>query len=462
MKDIVMRVGSARKWLIPIGMVLGLVFVSSDLSRAAIQAGNVTRVSIASDGTQGNYSSFTPAISTDGRFVVFSSYAFNLVDGDTNNEVDVFLHDRDTGLTERVSIASDGSQAIGSSWEPAISANGRFVAFQSIANNLASTDTYIGEDIYVHDRQTGQTELVSISSEGNQGEGDSYRPSISADGRYVAFESYSHLTSNETDWWNVYLRDRQTGQTELISKSFDGAPQTGPSDDPCISPDGRYVAFSSGASNLVNGDTNEHGDIFVQDRQTGLMELVSVASDGTQGNDYSRHPSISAGGRFVAFESYASNFVNGDSNGFKDVFVHDRQTGQTQRVSISSDGAQANYWAEAPAISANGRFLVFISDADNLVSGDTNIDVDIFLHDLQTGQTERISVTSDGAQGDGNSFGPSVSATGRFVAYFTNSTNLVEGDTNGTNDVFVYENSSDFFYGLKVYLPFGINTVSRP
>ena len=153
--------------------------------------------------------------------------------------------------------------------------------------------------------------------------------------------------------------------------------------------------------------------------------------------------------------------MSDDTNSVEDVFVHDRETGQTRRVSISSDGMQADNWSESPAISADGRFVAFMSDADNLVSNDTNIDVDIFVHDLQTGQTERVSVTSDGAQGDGNSLDPSISATGQFVAYFSNSTNLVEGDTNGNQDVFVFENTSDAIYDMKVYLPFGINNVRR-
>ena len=450
-----------RKWAIPIVIVVGLLLGSSNLSLAAIQAGITKRVSVASDGTQGNNTSRMPSINADGRFVAFSSYAANLVSGDTNGYEDVFVHDRQTGQTERVSLSNESVQGDSSSYRPSISADGRFVAFESFASNLVSGDTYIGADIFIHDRQTGQTELVSISSAGLQGDGDSYEASISADGRLVAFESYGNLVSEDTDFWNIFIRDRGTGQTELISKSSEGAPVNNGSDDPSISADGRCVAFASGASNMVSGDTNERGDIFVYDRQTGQMERVSVASDGAQSDDWSWKPSISADGRFVVFASHASNLVSGDTNYYEDVFVHDRQTGQTRRVSISSDGTQADYWSEAPAISADGRFVAFMSDADNLVSNDTNIDVDIFVHDLQTGQTERVSVTSDGAQGDGNSLDPTISAAGQFVAYFSNSTNLVKGDTNGNQDVFVFENLSDAIYDMKVYLPFGINNVRR-
>ena len=451
-----------RKWAIPIVVVVGLLVGSSDLSLAAIQAGITTRVSVASDGTQGNNTSEMPSIPADGRFVAFVSYANNLVSGDTNNVTDIFVHDRQAGLTQPVSISSTGALGNSYSFHPFISADGRFVAFQSSATNLVSVDTNGISNVFIHDLQTGQTELVSKSIDGAPTDGDSYVPSVSADGRFVAFESYAtNLVSEDTGYWNIFVCDRQTGQIELISKSSDGAPQNNGSDDPSISADGSFVAFSSGASNMASGDTNEEGDIFVYDRQTGEMELVSVASDGAQGDDWSWKPSISANGRFVAFASHASNLVSDDTNSVEDVFVHDRETGQTRRISISSDGMQADNWSESPAISADGRFVAFMSDADNLVSNDTNIDVDIFVHDLQTGQTERVSVTSGGAQGDGNSLDPSISAAGQFVAYFSNSTNLVEGDTNGNQDVFVFENTSDAIYDMKVYLPFGINNVRR-
>ena len=438
-----------KRWAIPLVIVACSLIGSNNLTLAAIQTGITTRVSIASDGTQANNNSEEPSISADGRFVAFVSYADNLVSGDTNQVTDIFVRDRSMGQTELVSKSSSGALGNNYSYAPSISADGRFVAFQSIASNLVSGDTYIGADIFIHDRLTGQTELVSISSAGVQGDGDSYEPSISADGRFVAFESYAdNLVSDDTVFWNVFIRDRGTGQTELISKSSEGEPGNEPSGEPSISADGRFVAFRSGASNLVSGDANEWGDIFVYDRQTGQVELVSVASNGAQGNNYPDKPSISADGRFVAFSSYASNLVIDDTNLVEDVFVHDRQTRETRRVSISSTGVQGDNWSERPVTSADGRFVAFMSDAHNLVSGDTNLDVDIYVHDLQTGQTECVSVNRDGAQGDGNSFDPSISAAGRFVAFFGNSTNLVYGDTNGAQDVFVYDRE-----GINYYLP---------
>ena len=206
---------------------------------------------------------------------------------------------------------------------------------------------------------------------------------------------------------------------------------------PAISADGRFVAFSSDASNLVAGDTNGRGDIFVRDRLTGTTERLSLASDGTQAN---RLTSISADGRFVTFSSSASNLVAGDTNRQADVFVHDRLTSTTERVSVASDGTQANGDSSFPSISADGRFVTFVSRASTLVAGDTNSRDDVFVHDRQTGTTERVSVASDGTQGNRNSRFSSISADGRFVKFDSAASNLVAGDTNFTYDIFVVAN----------------------
>jgi Tol biopolymer transport system component len=433
-----------------------------------LSPGTTTRVSVASDGSQGNGDSGHwngPSISADGRYVVFASYASNMVSGDTNGEYDVFVHDRQTGQTTRVSVASDGTQgnggSSGGSWgaKPSISADGRYVAFVSSASNLVSGDTndfcgyYHDEncmDVFVHDRQTGQTTRVSVASDGAQGNEESWNPSISADGRYVAFASEaSNLVSGDTNDTNdAFVHDRQTGQTTRVSVASDGGQGNDWSGGPSISADGRYVAFESIASNLVSGDTNDFcgyyhddncGDIFIHDRQTGQTTRVSVASDGTQGNEESTWLSISADGRYVAFASLASNLVSGDTNGGADVFVHDRQTGQTTRVSVASDGTQGNGDSYFPSISADGRYVAFSSYAGNLVSGDTNGEADIFVHDRQTGQTTRVSVASDDSQGNEESRWLSISADGRYVAFASEASNLVSGDTNGETDVFVHD-----------------------
>ena len=249
----------------------------------------------------------------------------------------------------------------------------------------------------------GMIERVSLSSTGTQGNESSHASSISADGRFVAFESRaSNLVEgdiNGTD--DIFVHDRETGTVELVSVSSNGAQANRSSGFPSISADGRFVAFESRASNLIVGDTNNEMDVFLHDRTTGSTERVSVSSSGAQANAlYSSQPSISADGRFVAFSSFASNLVDSDTNNDRDVFVHDRATGTTERVSVSSSGEQTDFlYSRAPSISADGRFVAFQSASRNLVAGDTNGKSDIFVHDRATGTTERVSVSSSGAQG---------------------------------------------------------------
>jgi Tol biopolymer transport system component len=236
--------------------------------------------------------------------------------------------------------------------------------------------------VFVHDRQTGTTERVSVNSAGAQANYGGAFPSISVDGRFVAFDSYaSNLVSGDTNGApDVFVHDRQTGTTERVSVNVAGTQGNNSSGDASISADGRLVAFDSYASNLVSGDTNGTWDVFVRDRQAGTTKCMSVDSAGTQGNDSSLSGSISVDGRFVAFQSSASKLVSGDTNGASDVFVHDRQTGTTERVSVDSAGREGNLDSVYPAISADGRFVAFHGDASNLVPGDTNGSVDVFVH----------------------------------------------------------------------------------
>lgn len=397
-------------------------------------------VSVDSRGIQGSGDSEVPALSADGRFVAFHSWATNLAPGDTNGVHDVFVHDRRTGRTTRVSVDTIGTQGNGQSREPSISGDGRFVAFHSAASNLVAGDTNGRFDVFVHDRWTNQTTRVSLDSGAVQGNGDSMVPSISADGRLVAFSSWaSNLVPGDTNGRaDAFVHDRQTGQTTRVSEDSGGLQGNGDSFAPAISADGRFVAFHSRAANLVIADTNGVPDVFIHDRLGGLTTRVSVDSGGLQGNWDSYDASISRDGRFVAFESGASNLVPGDSC-CQDVFVHDRQTGQTTRVSVDSGGLQANGSSAQPSISGDGRFVAFESSASNLVPGDTNGWSDVFVHDRQTAQTSRVSLDSRGLQGNSISGEPSASADGRYVAFESSAWNLVPGDTNGYVDVFVHD-----------------------
>jgi Tol biopolymer transport system component len=400
------------------------------------------RLSVASDGTEGNAISISPSISGDGRYVAFESFASTLVPGDTNDAHDVFVNDRVTGATEQVSVAGDEAKGNDFSGAPSISTDGRYVAFESFASNLVPGDTNETEDVFVRDRVAGTTERVSLAGDGTQGNDFSGEPAISADGRYVAFESLATtLVPGDTNGSkDVFVHDRVTGATQRVSVADDGTQGNAFAELPSISADGRYVAFDSNASTLVAGDTNQTNDVFVRDRVAGTTGRVSVASDGTQGSLNSGEASISADGRYVAFESLAANLVPGDSTGTFDVFVRDRDAATTEMVSVAADGTPGRPgFSQQPSISADGRYVAFMSLAANLVPGDTNGTEDVIVHDRNTGTNERVSVASDGTEADFASQQPSISADAHYVAFESDASNLVPvpGDTNFDADVFV-------------------------
>jgi hypothetical protein len=225
--------------------------------------------------------------------------------------------------------------------------------------------------------------------------------------------------------------------TERVSVAFDGAQADDDSFDPAISADGRFVVFDSPATNLVADDTNGTWDIFIRDRLTGTTERVSVDSAGSQADDDSFDPAVSADGRFVTFDSYASNLVEGDANGAWDVFVRDRQEETTTRLSVGFDGTEADSDSFAPAPSAAGRFVTFYSVATNIVPGDSNGTWDVFVHDQQSGTTERASVSADGGQANDVSSNPAISADGRFVSFLSRSSNLSPLDPDALSDLYV-------------------------
>ncbi len=427
-----------------------MLVLSYLLAEFAAAQGVLTRVSLSSSGVQGNGDSFSDgsatAFSADGRYVTFWSGATNLVAGDTNGFTDVFVRDRLNGLTTRVSIGSGGVQANDASESGSISADGRYVAFFSWASNLVPGDTNGKLDVFVRDVQSGQTSRASVDSNGVQGNDASLACSLSADGRHIAFQSAAtNLVVGDTNGMkDVFVRDLQTGQTVRASVGSAGVQANGLSRAPSISSDGRYVAFESAATNLVLGDTNATNDVFVRDLQSSTTVRVSTDSAGVQANGTSSYPQISADGRYIAFLSDATNLIASDTNGFADVFVHDRQTGSTVCASVSSVGVQANDITKFYfSISADGRCVAFASAATNLVPGDTNQHVDTFVRDLQLGQTSRASVSSAGVEGDADSAGPSISSDGRYVAFWGAATNLVSGDTNAKSDAFVHDRFCD-------------------
>jgi Tol biopolymer transport system component len=393
------------------------------------------RVSVASNGTQGNDTSWEPSIGADGRYVAFASDATNLVTPTTNGLMQIFVRDRQTGITTLVSCDNSGNQGNNTSVYPSISTDGRYVAFQSQSTNLVSVGIPMGTQMFVRDRQTNTTTLISVDPGGAQGNGDSEMPSISADGRYVAFESRaSNLVTISTSDRQIFVRDLQANKTTLVSVDSSGNQGNDRSFHPSISSDGRYVAFDSFANNLVTGDVNGHRDVFIRDLQANTTTLVSVDSSGNQGNNDSDISSISADGRYVVFQSNASNLVTPSTSGSQ-IFVRDRQTNNTTLASLGPSG-QGNNDSSYPSISADGRYVAFASNASNLITPSTS-GSQIFVRDRQANTTTLVSENISGNQGNNDSDISSISANGYYVVFQSLSSNLVPGDTNSSTDVFV-------------------------
>jgi Tol biopolymer transport system component len=415
------------------------LIVAVALAGPALAAATTRRVSVRSNENQGNGASTEPVVSRDGRYVVFSSDATNLVIGDTNEASDVFVRDRSLGTTKRVSVRSNEAQGNGGSQHAAISSSGRFVVFDSSASNLVVGDGNNQIDVFVRDLELGTTRLLSVRTNGNQGNGASYDPSISGNGRFAVFtsESSNLVGSDTNDRRDVFLRDLQQNTTVRVSLSSREAQGNENSQDSVISADGAYIVFLSSATNLVPHDTNGVTDVFARGRVNGSTRRISLSSSDVEADGASDFPTVSADGRFVAFQSQATNLVPGDGSPISDVFLRDRQTNTTRRVSVSTAGAEGDNGSNDPSISASGRYVVFSSDAANLVENDTNLNQDIFIRDRINNTTSRISLGAGGGEGDGGSFDPDISGDRRFVVFESSSTDLVTGDTNEVTDVFI-------------------------
>jgi Tol biopolymer transport system component len=387
-----------------------------------------------------------PSISADGHFVTYASDRADLVPGDTNGRSDVFVRDLTANTTERVSVTSGEAQATGPAGldsemyfsPPAISADGRYVAFASNATNLVPGDTNNATDVFVRDRVLGTTERVSVSSGGVQGNGNSYRPAtISGDGRYVAFQTQaSNLDPTPgSSYFNVVLRDRVAMTTRSVGGGNASAA-------PTLSAAGNLISFFTYAE-LLPGDTPNSADVFVRNLVSDAVQRVSQSSAGVVGNAQSTDNRISGDGSVVAFNSIATNLVPGDTNGVRDVFVHTLGTGETERVSVASDETEANKpspdnFDRAPTLSADGRYIGFLSQATNLFPGAEN-DVNhlgLYIRDRAAGTTVLASVRGNRAAAS-SGFGISLSADGRYLAFSTFESFLPSDSGNAESDVYV-------------------------
>jgi Tol biopolymer transport system component len=449
--------------------VVALVGIMAGSGAAA--PGDTTLVSDDGCCAQGDGESSSASVSADGRYVAFASTSSLGASGGVSH---IYVRDRQTGLNELISVNSNevpGSGSFQGSLAPSISDNGRYVVFESSMTNLVPGDTNAKPDIFIRDRQLGTTERVSVNSNEAQGlEGGQVPPepggrpaAVSDDGNIVAFHSaFTNMVGGDTNGKpDIFVRNRQAGTTQRISVDNEGRelgrenPQTGvrspyqASKFPSISGDGRFVAYQTDAVQLTGGAIGMYG-VVVRDRQAGTNDLVSVNTNETSANATNGFPSISSDGRYVAFQSEATNLntlaAGGDTNGKSDIYLRDRTAGTTERVSVDSNEAQATggsttIGSTAPSINSDGRLVAFQSDATNLVAGDTNGKPDIFVRDRTAGTTMRASVTSSGEQAPSTSMGaeiPSMSSNGNVVAFESNAA-LVASDTNQMKDIFVHE-----------------------
>jgi Tol biopolymer transport system component len=408
----------------------------------------MTRANVSTRGAEANGATLGAVLSASGRFVAFASGATSLVPADRNGVSDVFVRDVARRHTWRASISSTGAESDGPSRKPSISADGSVVAFPSSATNLVPDDRNGVPDVFVRDRAATLTERMSTASEG-ESDAASLAAFVSADGRTIVFSSDASnlVPADDNGAMDVFVRDRVTRRTSRVSAGPFG-PSGDRSEASSIDASGDVVAFRSYATNLVYGDWNGKADVFVVDRSTGLTERVNVSSTGAEARAATFRGMVSGDGRFVGFRSRATNLVPGDTNTALDVFVHDRWTGVTRRISVASGGEEAdargfdrstrrNLLMSRPFLSADGRYAAFTSRAPNLVPDDRNGVADVFVHDLLTGATARVSVSAAGEEADAASFVSGISADGSAVAFTSFADNLVAGDTNGLRDVFV-------------------------
>lgn len=396
--------------------------------------------------TMGNGMSWNPDISGDGSLISFESEATNLSPEDNNPGSDIYLLTINPLIFDLISRTPQNRQGNRKSERSRISADGRFVVFESDASDLVANDNNGFRDVFLFNREQDTVERVSFTSNGQEPNGPSFHAQISRDGRFISFQSNAtNMTSDEdNNQGDIFVLDRQT-QALIRIPMNDNEAGNGTSDDGGLgviggkhaqSRDANFIAFASDDPGLLPNGNDGFGQVYVYERATGNIELVSVNNQRERGNATSKEPSLSADGRFVAFESFANNLVPNDRNFQNDIFVRDRLLGTTERVSVNSNGEEADFVGDsvAPNISEDGRFVVFSSQATNLVPDDRGFP-DVFIFDRLSRRIERLSVTSTGAQANHYSSSPSISLDGRFITFETFASNIIPGDRNGFTDI---------------------------
>ena len=387
---------------------------------------SISRISVGNGGIQANGQSGSNSISDNGRFVSFESNATNLFSNDTNGHTDTFIYDSLNQTVELITLAPNGSQANGSSSAGSISGNGNYVAFASFADNLVAGDNNEQRDIFLYDRTAKTTQLVNVTSNGTQANGLSLFSAINDDGKYVAFESTAtNLVPGDTNsLTDIFLYDRVNQTTARINVAPNGTQANGVTTLGSISDDGNYISFTSEASSLVANDNNGKSDVFVYDRQNNTLELITSGANGDSTSGL-----ISGNGSYVVFESDANNLVPGDTNGKKDIFIYDRVNKTTELVDVAADETQSDGNSQNASISDDGNYVAFLSEANNLVAGNISDESNIFIRDRSEKTTKRINADSF----------PILSGDAQSLLLTSSLDDLVADDTNETGDVFKFD-----------------------
>lgn len=422
----------------PTAAVMSLLLA---LLAAPAEAGVTTLGSLAAGGVQGEGHSYNSTISPTGRYVVFQSSCSNFDPADPlAGSTNIYLRDLKKDTTRLVSANSAGVLSDGYDAFPAVSKNGRIVVWESDASNLVEGDTNAKFDIFVRDMKTGVTTRVSVATNGTEGNDHSFNPSVSHNGRWIAFDSgATNLVEGDSNArQDCFVHDRKTGVTTLISLDEQGQQGFFNTLAPELSGNGRYAVMASECK-LVAGDGGNSFDIYVRDLKTGALSWVSQNTSGSEGSAGCGSASISSNGRFVAFDSSANDLIEEDGNGFADIFVRDLKKGTTRRVSLGPAGVEADGHCINTHIAGNGKAVVFESFATTLVADDDNGLRDVFVAGLKPGTTTLASVSTGGIQSDADSADTSITTNGRFVSFYSTSELLVAGDANGATDVFIHD-----------------------
>lgn len=429
-------------------LVVALVLAGGVVLRPGTEAlvpGVNELVSQSTGSTLGNNTTYTPEISGDGKFVAFRSSASNLVSGDTNGANDIFLRDIEQETTIRVSVSSLGVEANGASAAPRISHDGKYVVYSSAASNLVSDDTNGYADAFVYNRMDGTTTRITVNTSGAEANNNSGQPDISADGRFVVFESSaSNLVSGVNPYGGgtqVFMKDMLTNAVQALSIKSNGARGNGASSSPQISCDGGVVVFSSQATDLVSGDTNGAIDVYLSVIGWSKNTLHNVTKDHSTGSSYSGD--ISCDGNTVAFSSVGTGFIPEDTNAAYDVYTYDRIKGEYEWISTR---ATLNLFktAESPRISGDGRFVSFGSNELGLDANrakQVSQSTTIYIRDRREGTTQGVAINTSNKLAQTYGTESSISNNGEFIAYSESTGSahppLLAIDTNGKIDGYI-------------------------